>query len=334
MGQSFDASRRVPVGEPFSIAASAPAFNGQSLVSVSNAGVVVATAGPSERVLAWHDRAGHVRSASAQPTGATTVALSRDGTRALVADQGDVWLFDLSRGVPIRLTSSKGDDGFVSWSADQKHAIFATTRNGAYEIWRTPVDGSGPDEPLLQIGRNVFPTDASPDGRWLLVSSPGNGGGFDIAALDLMNGRRLVPLLSSTFEERGGAFSPDGRWFAYMSNEAGGQLEMFLARFPEADRRIRVSDGGAAVPRWSGNGQELFYVRDDGQMMRVPLKKGRDGLELGTAQPLFQTRLDVPNLPFWPRYDVVADGQRFLMLDPAPNSASSSVTVMLDWQAR
>jgi eukaryotic-like serine/threonine-protein kinase len=335
MGQSFDASRLVPVGEPFSIAASAPAFNGQSLLSVSNAGVVVATAGPSDRLLTWHDLAGQVlQSVSARPTLALGVALSRDGARALVADQADVWLFDLSRGVPIRLTSARGDDGFVIWSADEKQAIFASNRNGAYEIWRTPVDGSGPDEPLLQIDHNVFPTGASPDGRWLLVNSPGNGGGFDIAALDLQNARRVVPLLNSTFEERGASFSPDGRWFAYVSNEAGGQLELFLARFPEADRRIRVSVGGAARPRWSGNGQELFYVRDDGQMMRAPLKNSRDELVVGTPQPLFQTRLDVPNLPFWGRYDVTTDGQRFLMLDPAPNSASSVVKVMLDWRAR
>jgi eukaryotic-like serine/threonine-protein kinase len=333
-GQSFDVARLVPVGEPFAIAAAAPAFNGQSLLSVSDAGVVVATAGPSQRVLAWYGRAGQVRYASTQPTRATGLALSRDGTRALVADQGDVWLFDLSRGVPSRLTSAKGDDAFAVWSADERHAIFASTRNGANEIWRTPVDGSGPDEPLLQIDRNVFPSDASPDGRWVLVASPGNGGGFDVAALDLTNGRRLVPLLSSTFEERGGWFSPDGRWFAYMSNEAGGQLEVFLARFPEGDRRIRVSVGGGTRARWSENGQELFYVGNDGQMMRVSVKQSRDGLEVGTPHALFQTRLDVPNLPFWPRYDVTADGQRFLVLDPAPNSTSNSVKVVLDWQAR
>ena len=104
----------------------------------------------------------------------------------------------------------------------------------------------------------------------VLVAGPSEGGSFDISAVQLEGEHRVIPVLNSAFEERGGPFAADCQWFAYTSNEAGGPIDIFLARLPTADARIRVSSGGGSRPQWNANGKELFYVDHQGRMMSVP----------------------------------------------------------------
>ena len=55
-------------------------------------------------------------------------------------------------------------------------------------------------------------------------------------------------------------FSPDGRWIAYHSDEAG-PLEVFVRSFPDSGRQYAVSTTGGQDPVWSRTSQELFYRR-------------------------------------------------------------------------
>src|SRR4029450_8228409 len=96
----------------------------------------------------------------------------------------------------------------------------------------------------------------------------------------------------SAFDERDGAFSPDGQWVAYESNESD-RSEIYLQRFPKSEGRIRVSVDGGAQGRWAGNGRELFYIALDGRLMAVPIGSAAAGqsLDVGRAVPLFATHL-------------------------------------------
>jgi eukaryotic-like serine/threonine-protein kinase len=76
-------------------------------------------------------------------------------------------------------------------------------------------------------GRNEW----SGDGRFLTYWTGGPSSGdlkLDIAGHG--SERKIGRLLDSQFVERGGSFSPDGRWIAYASNETS-QYEVYVRAF-------------------------------------------------------------------------------------------------------
>jgi hypothetical protein len=65
--------------------------------------------------------------------------------------------------------------------------------------------------------------------------------------LDASIGRVRKPYayLQTSFNERMPAFSPDGRWLAYASDESG-RFEVYVQRFPGPGEKMMVSTGGSA----------------------------------------------------------------------------------------
>ena len=64
--------------------------------------------------------------------------------------------------------------------------------------------------------------------------------------------------------------------------------------------------------------------------------KGETAIEVGTAVPLFEARMlngPNPGTGFRAQYDVTRDGQRFLINVPLEETASSPITVVVNWQA-
>ncbi len=74
----------------------------------------------------------------------------------------------------------------------------------------------------------------------------------DVWLEGLTDSRKLIPLLSTPFHEANAAFSLDGKWLAFTSNESG-RAEVYLQAFHagEAPRvageRYRVSRAGTQV---------------------------------------------------------------------------------------
>jgi serine/threonine-protein kinase len=108
--------------------------------------------------------------------------------------------------------------------------------------------------------------------------------------------------------EMGSRLSPDGRWIAYESTEAGAR-EIFVEPFPQAGLRMRITPGRR--PLWSPDGTEIFFDRDDAQLYVVPITLGPRPTA-GTPRPL-------PIKGFLQggarrMYDITPDGKQFLML--------------------
>ena len=125
--------------------------------------------------------------------------------------------------------------------------------------------------------------------------------------------------------------SPDGRRLAYASDETG-QWEVYVASFPKAGERWRVSASGGHQPRWNPDGSELFYVAPDRQMMSVRVRSAGAGFQWDAPRPLFQTAI-VDLGPFrgcW-GYAVAPDGQRFLILTRRPQGPSPAVAIV-NWK--
>lgn len=52
--------------------------------------------------------------------------------------------------------------------------------------------------------------------------------------------------------------SPDGRWFAYVSDHSG-RPELYLRALGGSDVQLQLFVDGGTEPVWSRNGREIFY---------------------------------------------------------------------------
>jgi dipeptidyl aminopeptidase/acylaminoacyl peptidase len=179
----------------------------------------------------------------------------------------------------------------------------------------------------------------SPDGRSILygTSATTGGTGNDLWVLPLSGGpstglgqvRKPVPFLQTPFNERFGQFSPDGRWVAYASNESG-RFEIYVAAYPEPSGKRQVSTGSGTMPRWRGDGSEIFYLAPDNKLMTAAVNGRGESFEVGAVKPLFETSA---MLAARYAYDVSPDGQRFLINSLPEQAASAPITVVVNWLA-
>ena len=176
--------------------------------------------------------------------------------------------------------------------------------------------------------------DWSPDGRWIAYSKNTQQTGIDLWLMPVASGGMPQPFSTERFDESSAAFSPDARWLAFVSTEAG-PPEIYVAPLERPKDRTRISIDGGTTPRWNRDGTELFYASPDGRtIMRVPIQLGAT-LKAGIPARLF-TITAAGAAQFARRnivYDVTPNGQRFLINVPAEEPSSSRITVVLNWMA-
>ncbi|MDP3720495.1 MAG: protein kinase [Acidobacteriota bacterium] len=285
----------------------------------------------ADSTLTWMTRQGGLEPtalpARPQFQGQRSFALSPDGKRVAIRlmgtsrSQTDVWIGDIGRGTFTRLTSS-GTATDPQWTADGSRVCY---RESPYDVRCQPSDGSAPSASLFQLDRLSTVAEFSRKGDWLLLSMSGQTGGFDIWATPNRSPFEPKPLLATSADEGLAVLSPDGRWLAYQSNESGGD-EIYVRPFPEvAQARWQVSASGGAVPRWSRDGRELYFlaVESAGATLRatltaVPVIAGTS-FTTGTAVPIGQMSSSVRG------YDVAPDG-RFLIVTTASSTGAPTAT--------
>jgi hypothetical protein len=155
----------------------------------------------------------------------------------------------------------------------------------------------------------------------------------DLWALPLFGERKAFPFVNTSFDERNGKFSPDGRWVAYISDELG-RYEVYVQPFPGLGGKWQVSTGGGSAPQWRHDGKELFYIAPDGRLMAAPIQAAGLTLHVGTPVSLFRTRIVGGGQSSQSQqYAVSPDGQRFLINIIADESTASPITIVTNWTA-
>ena len=190
LAQAFDHERRQLVGQPTPIAAGVGrSSRGNGAFSVSSTGTL-AYAGPTLRPgrLTWFDRSGKPMGVIG-PDGEydyVDFRLSPDEKRlaASLVDPKlsvpDIWLTDLVRGGTSRFTLGPAAiNASPVWSPGGERIVFRTNRKGLIELYQKAASAGGNDEPFLlgDLAREgarsstITPTDWSPDGKYVAISS-------------------------------------------------------------------------------------------------------------------------------------------------------------------
>jgi Tol biopolymer transport system component len=335
LAQRFDAKSLKTAGEAVPVAENVAYVEARKFAFFSaSAGVLAyARAAAFQSHLLWLDRQGRQVGSVGEPGDYSDPRLSSDGrklalTAADAAAHRNIWIYDLSRGARTIFRQEASGDSSAVWSPDGSRIAFASERGGAARLYLRPVGGSGSEEPLLKTTDAEVPLDWSRDGRFLAYMAPGGPTSWDVWILQLQGDRKPRPFLQTAADERNAAFSPDGKWIAYVSVESG-KSDVYVVPFPGPGERIAVSTVGGRDPKWRGDGKELFYIAEGGKMMAVPIKVEAT-LEPGLPVALFETR--TRNQAGW-RYDVTPDGQRFLVITKVQEQEALPMTIVVNWKA-
>jgi protease II len=257
--------------------------------------------------------------------------------------QAEVWLTDLARGVPSRLTFREGGSRYPVWSPDGKTVVFSSAAPGTApgsQLFRKAVSGLGEDELLFSSDSPLVPEDISSDGRFLLYTKNPNANS-DLYALPLQEPAPYkaepVPIQVTSFNEGRARFSPDGRWIAFVTNESGrGQVN--VRSFPASERKIQISSAPSTglEPQWRHDGKELYYISSDdasatGKLMAVPIKS-LNPFEAGLPGPLFPVPRNA-TFPTWTHYSASPDGSKFLVIAPVTLARARPITIVQNWIA-
>jgi Tol biopolymer transport system component len=259
--------------------------------------------------------------------------LSPDENRVLVAANADngreIWLFELDNGTERQLTFDGLSWGIATWHPDGHRLISYTEPD--YVAYEIAIDGS---TPRRSLGEAIL-LHVSADGRELFYGKPQLERGFDFDVAVRPFGEELGEervLVSSPAIEWMPVLSPDGRYLLYVSDESGKQ-ELYATTYPGLTGRWQVSRGGGSWARWRGDGKEIYYTTHR-EVYAVSVDE-RDGLALGRPRKLFD-RPSTDWSPSWPDgFDVTADGERFLILRPAPgeDDRQPAIVVVQNWHA-
>ena len=305
---------------------------GSAQFSISGGGslaYVPAGAEGFQRTLVWVSRTGAEESVAAPPRSYDSPQLSPDGRRVAVEIADQVWLYDLERGTLTRVTLEGRLNVSPAWRPDGTRLAFST-ENGM--SWQRP-DGGGELEPLTNRAEfthaRQVPRSWSPDGRFLAFHGSAGSAGRDIWVLRL-DDHKALPFVRTPFQEGAPAFSPDGHWLAYVSNESGAP-EVYVQPYPGPGGKRQVSTDGGTEPVWNRSGRELFY-RSGLKMMAVDVTTG-PAFSAGRPRALFERRYLSSVFPLiGVAYDVAPDGQRFLMVNEVEQSPSATqIVVVQNW---
>jgi len=333
--------------------------SGSAAFAVSASGTLVyiprASTVPS-RALVLVDRTGRAtvlqdtRAAYAHPR------LSPDGRRlayAIESDNGsDIWIYDLERGTSTPLVTG-GVNRFPIWSYDGQQITFQSARSGGVSLYSRRVDGSGEPEALIRsasdptvgLSRSLagllpgtmpvfttanphLPMAWAPDGVTLAFDERKPSAEHDIWVLT--RGGEPQPFQRTDSDESAPAFSPDGKWLAYVSDESG-RSAVWVQPFPGPGPKWLITPDGGTEPVWSRSGSELFFRRAD-QLVTVPITI-TPGAEFrwGKPQLVFESRYET--IDGARNYDVSPDGRSFVVVRSEGAADADQFNVVFNWFA-
>jgi serine/threonine-protein kinase len=318
---------------------------GSAHFSFSNNGTLVYIPGPisgetigAQRTLALLDRKGGGPERMKTPARPYAfLRVSPDRKRAAVStddENPNVWIIDLVAGTAPRQLTLGGKNQYPVWSHDGERVAFQSDREGDQAIFWQKADGTGVAERLTKPDQGVahMPDSWSPDGKTLSYSAV-KGAEAAVWIHSIQDKKSTVFASQASAVIARSAFSPDGQWLAYQSNETG-QNQIFVQPFPATGAKYPIVRGGQ--PAWSLNGNEIYYNAGVGQIGVISIKI-RPTFSFGEpfVFPAAGWRGTAPAREPRP-WDISPDGKQLLGVIPVTEAATAGETtlqirVVLNW---
>jgi Tol biopolymer transport system component/predicted Ser/Thr protein kinase len=342
----FDAAtlelRGLPVAMVKDVAQAVVAWDSDDLTlagqfAISPQGMLAYVSSPAsaypEQELVAIDRTGVVTTIGAPTKGYKShVVLSPDGARMAVSIQTaasiETHAFDLARGTLSRLAESlKGEVIVTDWSLDDRIAVQVVDQGRITAAVVRPDTALPPVTVAASSG--FWASSLSPDGRLAGMKE----GDLWFYAADAA-GAPATSFPTTLATELQPAWSPDGRWLAYTSNNTG-RPEVYVRPYPGPGEAVMVSTGGGSGPAWNPQGRELFYLEPGAAQARMMSVAVPAPGKPGRPQPLFSypsgglfqgTAVLTP-------YAVGLNGGRFYAVRPVQKAVTpvTRINVVLHW---
>ncbi len=338
---SFDLKQLQVTGQPapiFEGVAANPGL-GSAQYSISDTGNLVYVAGRSAGQIVsiyWMDHEGKFTPLRDTPGDYRNPAFSPDGKRLALqifdGKRSDIWVYEWERDTITRLTFGGAANAYPFWTPDgQRIAYDSVEKGGTFNLWWIRADGSGDAQRLVESKNPQYAGSWRPDGKVLAFRQVNPETGADILTLPIEGNEKSgwkpgepKPFLNSTFNEEEPAFSPDGRWLAYDSNESG-SVEVYVRPFPGPGGKWQVSTGGGRYPKWSRNGKELFYRTMDNKIMAVTYATSADSFRADKPQLWSPGQFTDVGAGYY-SFDLHPDGKRFAVLKAPGAGQTPTVT--------
>jgi dipeptidyl aminopeptidase/acylaminoacyl peptidase len=309
--------------------------------SLADDGTFVYLAGPATtehiEFLSWLSPDGDVEPFSERGTQYQIDTFpSPDGTRVAAefvsGDNVTVHIHDIARDVSTPLLPGSYST-FPVWSPDSQSVAYFLRDGDAPGIYSAPVDRSELPRLLLAKPEDSFvlPMDWSPDGTTLIyVVSGDEFRSTNVELNDLwllpVDGSEPRPLVQTAAREVDGRFSPDGRWFTYVSDQSG-ERQIYV-RSMDGGGEYQISAQGGYSPEWNPQGGELYFMWE-GQIYVVDIDVSGATPEVSPERLLVSLRssrfkgdLYAP----WP------DGERFLVATHPQGEEARTLQAIFNWE--
>ncbi len=298
---AFDLDQLQIVGSPVPVleTVSRNVSNGGAQFAVSDVGTAVYLPGRTDaaRPLHWLRRDGTTTVFDPIPRDWSNPRVSPRGDRVAVdiadGQQSDVWLYDRDRDTPSRLTFDPAEDTMPVWSPDGMRVVFRATRTSfAFNLFWQRADGGGTAERLTDSRNPQSPYSWHPAGDVLAFVETSPTTNFDIMLRPLGGSSTSraapTPFLNTPAEEFSPAFSPDGRWIAYVSNESG-RNGVYVRPYPGPGGQWLIAPEGSD-PTWSRAGRELVFLGPDQRLMVTSYSVDAESFRAGPPRPWASAR--------------------------------------------
>lgn len=213
----------------------------------------------------------------------------------------DIWIVPAGGGRPLNLTADyDGADQSPAWAPDGSRIAFRSSRDGGGYFVMPALGGParrvcpaaaalpdlvGETEQLQWSRAPIWSSDGT-ELACLIVDETGVS--VEIDSLDTRNARR-VRLPSSSGFGMDLSWSPNGRFFAFVDALPGPDVTRLWVVSSASGKGAQATDGlfNERSPRWSANGEMLYYVSNRGGAMDLWQQRlAADGTRVGEPTQL------------------------------------------------
>lgn len=140
------------------------------------------------------------------------------------------------------------------------------------QMW---IDGSH-DRPL-DLPKDLWEADLSPDGTWLVAQGQGVDGNSDLFRVELASAQRRA-LTQSKEAEQSPAISPDGQWVVFTRLESDRSMQLYLLELRTGESRV-LSTGGQRnwLATWAPDSRHIVFahqIEDRALLVEMDVQSG------------------------------------------------------------